>query len=92
MEVRILHKFHDRADFTKVYPVGETFTFDDARAEHLIKRGLVEAVVEEDAPVVVDESEEEAVAEPDEVLETPIVEEKAIKPVATKRRTVSKDN
>lgn len=112
MEVRVLHKFHDRADFTKVYPVGETFTFEDARANYLIKRGLVEAVVEdeenapadegtpaeENAPEVVEESEAEVVEEPAEAVEdeetpeTPVVEEKAIKPVATKRRSVSKDN
>lgn len=83
MEVRILHKFHDRADFTKVYPVGETFTFDDARANHLIKRGLVEVVPAEE-PL---EDETSSVEE-----ETPVVEEKAIKPVATKRRSTSKDN
>ena len=104
MEVRILHKFHDRADFTKVYPVGETFTFDDARAEHLIKRGLaepVEPVVEE----VVEESPVEETVEPVEVVaeeaaieetveetEAPVVEEAVVKPVATKRRSASKDN
>ena len=105
MEVRVLHKFHDRADFTKVYPVGETFTFEDARASYLIKRGLVEAVVEEEeapaeeeVPEVAEESEEEVVEEPAEAVEdeetpeTPVVEEKAIKPVATKRRSASKDN
>lgn len=101
MEVRILHKFHDRADFTKVYPVGETFTFDDARASHLIKRGLVEAIpaeetpVEDESPVVAEESAEETAVESDETPveeETPVVEEKAIKPVATKRRSTSKDN
>lgn len=105
MEVRILHKFHDRADFTKVYPVGETFIFDDARAEHLIKRGLaepVQPVVEE----VVEESPVEETVEPAEVVaedaaieeeaieeaEAPVVEEAMVKPVATKRRSASKDN
>ena len=100
MEVRILHKFHDRADFTKVYPVGETFTFDDARASHLIKRGLVEAIpaeepLEEEEIPVEEESAEETAVESDETPveeETPVVEEKAIKPVATKRRSTSKDN
>ena len=112
MEVKILYKFHDRADFTKVYPVGETFTFDDARADDLIKRGLVEAIAEEEespveeaveSPVVEEEApvEEESIedaAEPVEVIkeegtpESPVVEEKAIKPVATKRRSASKDN
>lgn len=109
MEVRILHKFHDRADFTKVYPVGETFTFDDARAEHLIKRGLaepvqpvVEEVVEESpveetvepAEVVAEDAaiEEEAAEEAAEEAEAPVVEEVEVKPVATKRRSASKDN
>ena len=44
MEVRILHKFHDKASYNTVYLVGETVTFDDARAEHLISLGLVEAI------------------------------------------------
>ena len=42
MKVTILQKFHDKADYTKVYLVGETLTFDDARAESLIARGLAE--------------------------------------------------
>lgn len=101
MEVRILHKFHDRADFTKVFPVGETFTFEDARAEHLIKRGLVEPVepvVEEtieEAPVVETVEEPEAVEETEEEVADeaePVVEETVVKPVATKRRSASKDN
>ena len=52
MEVKILHKFHDRADFTKVYPVGETFNFDDARAEYLIELGLAEKTIERVAEAV----------------------------------------
>lgn len=102
MEVRILHKFHDRADFTKVYPVGETFTFDDVRAEHLIKRGLAEPAesVEEksieEAPIVeAVEPETEVVEESaEDVTEAiePAVEEAVVKPVATKRRSASKDN
>jgi hypothetical protein len=58
MKVRILHKFHDRVDFMKVYLVGETVTFDDARAESLISRGLVE-----NAEEVVETDEAEAPAE-----------------------------
>lgn len=105
MEVRILHKFHDRADFTKVYLVGETVTFDDARAESLIKRGLVEAVeaVEEEAEETIEETVAEPVEETVEAVEEPVVEEAkaeeaveavekpAIKPVATSRRS-SKNN
>lgn len=47
MKVRILHTFHDRVDYKKVYLVGETVTFSDARAESLIARGLVECAEEE---------------------------------------------
>lgn len=95
MEVRILHKFHDRVDYTKVYLVGETVIFDDARAESLIKRGLVEKAEE---PIEVDvESDTEAddaqdiepAAEVDEEepIETPNEEVKnVVKPVATKRK------
>lgn len=58
MEVRILHEFHDKADYRKVYLVGETVTFDDARAELLIERGLVEPAEEE-----VEASDEDATEE-----------------------------
>ena len=43
MVVKILKKFHDRVDYSKVYLVGETFIFEDARAEALIARGLAES-------------------------------------------------
>lgn len=46
MVVKILKKFHDRVDYSKVYLVGETFTFEDARAEALIARGLAESAEE----------------------------------------------
>ena len=104
MEVRIINKFHDRADYTKVYLVGETITVDDIRANSLIKRGLAEPVAEDAIEVAEVESEEpvaeevEAETEPEaesvaeevnEVAETS--EEAIVKPVATKRRS-SKDN
>lgn len=97
MEVRILHKFHDKADFTKVYLVGETVTFDDIRANHLISRGLAEStapveepeevieLVDEPAPVVeaTETAEPEADAKP----------EPAEKSEATpKKRGASKEN
>lgn len=66
MEVRILHKFHDRVDYKKVYLVGETVTFDDTRAESLIKRGLVESIEE---PIEI-EVESDAHAEDDEDAES----------------------
>lgn len=57
MKVRILHTFHDRVDYKKVYLVGETVTFSDARAESLIARGLAESAEEaEAAPAGEDEA------------------------------------
>lgn len=49
MEVRVLHRFHDKADYNTVYLVGETVTFDDARADYLIELGLVEPIKAEEA-------------------------------------------
>lgn len=97
MEVRILHKFHDKADFTKVYLVGETVTFDDIRANHLISRGLAEST----APVEEPEEVIELVDEPSPVVEaTETAEpeadakpEPAEKPETTpKKRGASKEN
>lgn len=99
MEVKILQKFHDREDFTKVYPVGETVIFDDLRAEYLRGLGLVEKVVEEKVEEVVETEgnpveeiieEAKAAEEMFETVEVP-VEETPIKPVATSRRS-SKNN
>lgn len=101
MKVRILQKFHDRVDYMKVYLVGETVTFDDARAESLIRRGLVESAEEpieietETVAEAADALEAEDVAaevkeEPTEIeTETPVEEAapKAVKPVATKRKS-----
>lgn len=93
MKVRILQKFHDKANYMTVYLVGETVAFDDARAESLIKRGLVESAEEPIEPV----SEVEAV-ESVEVVETPAEEtepeevQKGVKPVAAKRKNQPKDN
>lgn len=84
MKVKVLHKFHDRVDFSKVYLVGETYTFDDARAESLIVRGLVESDEEAAEEILEDETPIEEEAE-----KAPI---KAVKPVATKRKNQPKDN
>lgn len=100
MEVRILHKFHDKADYNKVYLVGETVTFDDTRAEYLIGLGLAERIVEAEPEVVAeDEVAEEApvLAEPEVVVEAEPEEEAAkpagIQPIKTTvRRRVAKDN
>ena len=62
MEVRVLHKFHDKASYKTVYLVGETVTFDDARAGHLIELGLVEPI--ETVEVVEAESTEETIEKP----------------------------
>ena len=98
MEVRILHKFHDTASYNTVYLVGETVTFDDERAEHLIGLGLVEAVeepVEIEVEPIEKEAAEEAVEpaeEPSDSAETEPIEEAAVKPVAATRRSSNKDN
>lgn len=47
MKVRVLHQFRDRADYRKVYPVGETLVVEDARAEYLIGLGLAEELADE---------------------------------------------
>lgn len=75
MKVKILHRFHDKADYMKVYLVGDTVTMEDSRAEYLIGRGLVEKVVDE--PVI--------------ELVQPSVEAKAVKPVAARRKSTPKE-
>ena len=50
MKVRISQMFHDKADYTKVYLVGETHSFDDERAAYLIGLGLAESVEECEKP------------------------------------------
>lgn len=102
MEVRILHKFHDKADYNKVYLVGETITFEDTRAEYLIGLGLAERIVEEIAEEAQAEIAEEAQAEPEVVVEEAPEEEvipdeepkhAGIQPIkTTTRRRVAKDN
>lgn len=74
MNVKILKKFHDKADYSKVYLVGETFTFEDARAAILIARGLVES--EEEIEVNPMEEPEEPEIEPTDnnVAEEPEIE------------------
>lgn len=95
MEVRILHKFHDKADYNKVYLVGETVTFDDTRAEYLIGLGLAERIVEAAPEEVAEEAP--VLAEPEVVVEA-APEEEAAKPAGiqpiktTTRRRVVKDN
>lgn len=77
MKVKILHTFHDKADYRMVYLVGETITFDDARAESLIGLGLVE-------------KEEESVEVPEDKPLFP--EDKPVKTVTTRRRSTSKES
>ena len=102
MEVRIINKFHDKADYNKVYLVGETITFDDARAEYLIKLGLVEPVeAEKELVEETGEASEEVIEtteEPVEISEEPVesaeaepIEEAVVKPVA-KKKSANKDN
>lgn len=90
MRVRILHRFHDKADFMKVYLVGETVTFDDARAEALIARGLVERDEEkkDENPSEMSEADNASVEAEKKLL---FPEEKAVKPVATRRKNAQKE-
>lgn len=92
MKVRILQKFHDKDDYSKVFLVGETITLDDTRAEFLISRGLVEMVEEKkesktSEPSELDKIEVEATKDLLFPKETPV------KPVtATRRKSVAKAN
>lgn len=87
MEVKILQKFHDKADYNKVYLVGDLVTFDDERAQDLVKKGLVEAAVPE-AEVV---EEQQSEAEVKEAEEAEVVEETpAVTPLQTKKRSKDK--
>lgn len=80
MKVKILHKFHDKADYAKVYLVGETITFDDSRAEYLIGLGLVEA--EESEPAIAKASAKENDAP----------HSQSRKATTSRRRTAQKNN
>lgn len=42
MRVKVIHEFHDKDRFSKVYPVGIVCDFDDERARVLMSLGLVE--------------------------------------------------
>lgn len=75
MKVRILQKFHDKANYMTVYLVGETVAFDDARAESLIKRGLVESAEEPIELVSEVEETPAAVVEAEDIIEVSEVEE-----------------
>lgn len=50
MKVKVLSKFVDKNDFSKVYNVGdEVDTFDEARIKDLVERGLVEVEGKKDS-------------------------------------------
>ena len=74
----------------KVYLVGETVTFDNARAEALIARGLVERDEEkkEENPSEMSEADNASVEAVKKLL---FPEEKAVKPVATRRKGAQKE-
>lgn len=97
MKVRILQMFHDKADYMKVYLVGETVTFDDARAEALIARGLVESAEEKPkeeepaAPVEEEAAAVEPVEEKAEMAQPLFPAENDVKPVATRRKGAPKE-
>lgn len=94
MKVTILQKFHDRVDFSKVYLVGETYIFEDARAAALIARGLVasaeepiESEVEPEVNTVV--NVEETVAEEPVETKTEVEPVSKVQPIVkqTRKRT-----
>lgn len=43
-QIKVLHKFRDKFNYTHLYGVGEIVAFDDARAEDIVARGLGEFV------------------------------------------------
>lgn len=57
MKVEVKIQFHDISNFDKVYKVGEKVEFEDERAEHLAKLGLVEIEKVEKDTILDDDDE-----------------------------------
>ena len=43
-QIKVLHKFRDKNDYSHIYGVGEVVAFEDARANDIVARGLGEFV------------------------------------------------
>ena len=46
--VRIKQEFHDKDNFSKIYPVGSVCSFEDERAHDLVSRDLAEIISDSD--------------------------------------------
>lgn len=46
--VRIKQEFHDKDNFSKIYPVGSVCSFEDERAHDLVSRDLAEIISDTD--------------------------------------------
>ena len=56
--VRVISEFHDRADYSRVYKVGQEVDFEDkARVRSIVERGLGEIVEEPVAEIYVEEAD-----------------------------------
>lgn len=40
--VRVLSQFRDKDNFSKIYEVGAVYSFEDSRADSIVKKGLGE--------------------------------------------------
>ncbi len=59
-KVRVLSSFHDRADYSRVYVVGQVIDIDDeARVRSIVEHGLGEIVETEPRPVAMDDGGKE---------------------------------
>lgn len=51
--VRIKQEFHDKDNFSKIYPVGSVCSFEDERAHDLVSRDLAEIISDTDEKPVI---------------------------------------
>lgn len=42
--VRVLSQFRDKDNFSKIYEVGAVYSFEDSRADSIVKKGLGEYI------------------------------------------------
>ncbi len=70
--VRVLSQFRDKDNFSKIYEVGAVYSFEDSRADSIVKKGLGEYIKNAAEKVIAKES----------VIPTAQFEKKRIKKVA----------
>lgn len=51
--VRIKQEFHDKDNFSKIYPAGSVCSFEDERAHDLVSRDLAEIISDTDEKPVI---------------------------------------